>query len=84
MTVLLITLLRHVVGWLARSFTNYAMGPEGVGGAQKRNVSQGGMLHKDPVCGTYVGEGAAVTLHEGGQRVYFCSEECRAKYRARG
>jgi YHS domain-containing protein len=84
MTVLLIGVLRHVIGWLARSFTNYALGPKVGGGAQKRKVSQGGVLHKDPMCGTYVGEGAAVVLREGGQTVYFCSEECKAKYAARG
>ena len=39
-------------------------------------------LVRDPVCGTYVAPTAAVSLSAGGTTHYFCSEECRAKYRA--
>ena len=39
-------------------------------------------LVRDPVCGTYVAPGAALSLTAGGTTHYFCSEECRAKYRA--
>ena len=42
----------------------------------------GGTLHKDPVCGTYVSNESAVAQIVGGQTVYFCSAECRDKYRA--
>lgn len=82
MTVLLITVLRGVIGWLGRAFSNYALGERG--GAGRPKMPKGGVLHKDPVCGTYVGEGAAVVLKEGGETVYFCSEECRARYTAKG
>jgi YHS domain-containing protein len=39
-------------------------------------------LVRDPVCGTYVSPGSAPSLTAGGATHYFCSEECRAKYRA--
>jgi len=39
-------------------------------------------LARDPVCGTYVAPGTALSLSAGGTTHYFCSEECRAKYRA--
>ena len=39
-------------------------------------------LVRDPVCGTYVSPGTALTLTAGGATHYFCSEECRARYRA--
>jgi YHS domain-containing protein len=38
---------------------------------------------RDPVCGTFVLPASAVTLADGRARIYFCSETCRDKYRAR-
>ena len=38
-------------------------------------------LVRDPVCGTYVAPGTALSLSAGGATHYFCSEECRSKYR---
>jgi YHS domain-containing protein len=40
----------------------------------------GGVLHKDPVCGTYVSGDTGIVKTVGGQTVYFCSAECRDKY----
>jgi len=45
-------------------------------------VFAGGDLKKDPVCGTYVSEGASVTRTVNGELLHFCSKECRDKYRA--
>jgi YHS domain-containing protein len=45
-------------------------------------VSPGGELKKDPVCGTYVSTAASISQKIDGHMVYFCSEECRKKYRA--
>lgn len=36
---------------------------------------------QDPVCGTYVPAGQAVTLTRAKETLYFCSEECREKYK---
>jgi YHS domain-containing protein len=44
-------------------------------------VSTGGELKKDPVCGTYVAAGGSLTRTVNGQLVYFCSQQCRDKYR---
>ena len=38
---------------------------------------------RDPVCGTFVLPERAVTLVDGRSRLFFCSEACRDKYRAR-
>ena len=39
-------------------------------------------LVRDPVCGTYVVPGRALTLGSGASLKYFCSERCRDEYRA--
>ncbi len=57
---------------------------EGVKGerdpAQPRVVS--GQMVQDPVCGTYVVRGAALSEGSGASVAYFCSEECRQRFRA--
>jgi YHS domain-containing protein len=45
-------------------------------------ASPGGVLMKDPVCGTYVAASTGITRKAHGETLYFCSEECRNKYRA--
>jgi uncharacterized protein len=37
-------------------------------------------LVRDPVCGMHLAEGLAVTERQGGEVLYFCSEECREKF----
>ena len=44
-------------------------------------VPLGGELKKDPVCGTYVSMATALQEKIKGETVYFCSKECREKYR---
>ena len=48
---------------------------------QAPTVPAGGELKKDPVCGTYVSTSASVTRTVGGQVMYFCSKECRDKFK---
>ncbi len=48
---------------------------------QEPVVSAGGELKKDPVCGTYVSTATSLSQKVNGQLVYFCSPECRAKFR---
>jgi YHS domain-containing protein len=38
---------------------------------------------RDPVCGTFVLPDRSVSLAEGRNAIYFCSEACRDRYRAR-
>jgi YHS domain-containing protein len=40
-------------------------------------------MARDPICGTFVLPDRAVTLVDGRSRLFFCSESCRDKYRAR-
>ncbi len=50
-------------------------------GPQPPPVPVGGELKKDPVCGTYVSPAASLSRSVNGQVLYFCSEECRKKYK---
>ena len=38
------------------------------------------MMVKDPVCNVYFHKKDAVTLDREGERLYFCSEECKNEY----
>ena len=44
-------------------------------------VIAGGELKQDPVCGTFVSTALSIRRTANGETVYFCSEECRDKYR---
>jgi YHS domain-containing protein len=48
---------------------------------ERRAPAQAGELKKDPVCGTYVSTATGLTRMVDGKPVYFCSEQCRDKYR---
>jgi YHS domain-containing protein len=50
-------------------------------GADPPPVPSGGELKKDPVCGTYVSATAGLSAKVGGEMVYFCSDDCRRRYR---
>ena len=56
---------------------------EGASGQARRQVKRGVKLERDPVCGTYVTPGSALSLTAGGATRYFCSEKCRNEYLAR-
>jgi YHS domain-containing protein len=45
--------------------------------------AHGVQMVRDPICGTYVVPERAVSVRDGRQAVYFCSEACRDKYRAK-
>ncbi len=69
---------------IVRGFSDLISGGAGPKtAAQKRTeVPVGGELKKDPVCGTFVPASTTNKLTVGGETVYFCSPECRNKYRA--
>jgi YHS domain-containing protein len=56
---------------------------EGVSGQPRQQVRSGVKLQRDPICGTYVAPGSALSLTAGGTTQYFCSEKCRNEYLAR-
>jgi len=85
--ILIVPLIRTVLGLLARLFSSWAFSkataqPGAPGAPRPTRAPVGGALHKDPVCGTFVSEGAAVTLASAGKTLYFCSPACRDKYQA--
>jgi YHS domain-containing protein len=59
---------------------------EGLTGRDRRTSAppqRGAHMVRDPVCGTFVLPERAVTLADGRGRLFFCSDACRDKYRAR-
>jgi YHS domain-containing protein len=60
----------------ARSYSNSPARPQ-----QPPTASAGGELKKDPVCGTYVSTSGSLSRTVNGQVVYFCSSQCRDKYK---
>ncbi|MDR1728277.1 MAG: YHS domain-containing protein [Acidobacteriota bacterium] len=68
-----------IVLWLIRRI----IASFGVGGRapQRRAEAQdSNVMVKDPVCGMYMDTRLAVHLEQRGETVYFCSEECKAKF----
>jgi YHS domain-containing protein len=45
--------------------------------------TRGVQMVRDPVCGTYVLPDRTLMLADGSRHLFFCSAECRDKYRAR-
>ena len=76
-----ILLLAVLVLLVARAFWRVIDGILEASGRSDRRTSAVKLV-RDPVCGTYVAPGTALSLSAGGATHYFCSEECRAKYRA--
>jgi YHS domain-containing protein len=72
---LLFFIVRSMFKGMASSVSTPRQRPE------EPRVSAGGELKKDPVCGTYVSTSAALSKKAGGETVYFCSAECRDRYR---
>jgi len=80
--IIAITVIRAIAGILAKGLGGLFR-PSGESGAQRTaGTKLGGELHKDPVCGTFVAEGAAVVKSAAGKTVYFCSAACRDKFQA--
>lgn len=73
--ILLISVLRGVIGFIASLFTNATVGPERRPPAPSQEA-----LKKDPVCGTFVAPSTAVRKDKDGQTYFFCSPACRDKF----
>jgi YHS domain-containing protein len=75
--VLLFLVLRSLIG----NFSQAQRQPRSVPRqAPQPQVTPGGELKKDPVCGTYVSIASAITRNSNGQVLYFCSKDCANKY----
>jgi len=81
--ILLITVLRGVIGVIARGLTamlNPQQAPQR--GPSAGNVPLTGELKRDPVCGTYISTTTSLKHGAGADTVHFCSAACRDKFLA--
>jgi YHS domain-containing protein len=78
LAVLIITLLRYLIGSIARAFSETFLPSQ----PRRQNATPAGELKRDPVCGTYVATTASVKMTVGDQVLHFCSNTCRNKYAA--
>ena len=46
-----------------------------------KEAANAGLLHKDPVCGTFVAESTQFKSVQSGQTFYFCSGQCREEFK---
>ena len=78
-------LIAILVLLIARAFWRLIDGiMEAAGGTTRsRAKSPAVKLVRDPVCGTFVSPGNALSLTARGATHYFCSEECRAEFQRR-
>jgi len=67
--------LYRLVGGIVQGMTG--RGPAG------RPAAPAVRMVRDPVCGTFVVPEHAIAISDGRTRIYFCSEACRGKYRAK-
>jgi YHS domain-containing protein len=84
--VIRLILLAVLILLLARAFWRLVDGIlESAGGMPRGQMRGGGpavKLVRDPVCGTFVAPGKALSSTAGGAIHYFCSEQCRSKFRS--
>jgi len=81
-----VALLYVLVIFIARAFWLLVDGIiKGVSGhpSSTRVSTRGVQMVRDPVCGTFVVPDRAVMITDGRRQLFFCSKNCRDKYRAR-
>lgn len=81
-TVIVITILRGIIGIIAKLFTGLANPRPSAQPNQPRasQVPLTGELKKDPACGIYIAAATSLKETVGGETFYFCSKQCRDKY----
>ena len=82
---ILLTILFRTVSRMLNGVVRGMRGQDGSTGRTRAtsDVPQRGVhMERDPICGTFVVPERAVALStSGGDRKYFCSTDCRDKYR---
>jgi YHS domain-containing protein len=78
-------LLAILIVIIARAFWRLLDGiMEAAGGTSRsRGKTPAMKLARDPVCGTYVAPGTALSLQARGETYFFCSEQCRSEFKRR-
>ena len=79
---IVLILFPFVVHALSRFFSGILEGMRGPA-PTSRVPTRGVPMVRDPICGTFIVPDRAVSISEGRQLVYFCSDRCRDTYRAR-
>jgi uncharacterized protein len=79
--VLLLIAFIFVARILWRIIDGFIEGVTGRTSPQTQVPQHGVQMVRDPVCGTFVLPERALTLVDGRNRVFFCSDVCRDKYR---
>jgi len=83
--VLAISALRSIIGMIAKVFSDFAVPSKPAGSGQqtrKPAVPISESLKQDPVCGTFIAPSTALQKTIGGTTYYFCSAQCRDKFKA--
>lgn len=83
-TLLVIGIVRSILQIVLKGFSDLFRPPPGNQNAGLQNrpsVPAGGELKKDPVCGTFISTATAIQKRSGGETYYFCSPECRDKFK---
>jgi len=81
--VLILAVLRAVIGVVLKGVADFFAQANPHRPAQQATVSPSTpeALKKDPVCGTFLPASTAVKKTVNGQTYYFCSVECRDKFK---
>jgi len=81
--VVVISVLRSVIGIVLKGVADLLNPSPQAGASSPRPPSPaaGGELKKDPVCGTFISAATALQKKVGSQTYYFCSAECRDKFK---
>ena len=77
-----VLLIAILVLLIARAFWRVVDGILDAAGGRRETRVPPVKLVRDPVCGTFVAPKPELSLTTGRTTHYFCSEECRSKYRA--
>ena len=81
-SVLVITVIRSIIGIVIKGFSDlFQPAAPAQKGPQAPTVPAGGELKKDPVCGTFISTATSIQKRIGGETYYFCSVECRDKFK---
>ena len=82
-SVLVISVVRSIIGIVVKGFSDLfhpTTPPQA--GPRAPTAPTGGELKKDPVCGTFISTATAIQKRVGGEIYYFCSNECRDKFKS--
>jgi YHS domain-containing protein len=80
---LIVLMALFAVRALGRFMGGLAQGARPNGARRPRPGEPPVKMAKDPVCGTFVVPGKALSVTAGGATQWFCSEQCRAEFARR-